>query len=297
MDNLRSKITYNLHQHIQKKRPEDPLKPAYSYFFDSAGKLFRPSLVYAMAFDLGEVTSNHELFASFIEIHHTYSLIHDDLPCMDNAERRRGKSSLHKVFGEWQALLTGDGLINLSYSLLADLETPLLPQLLKLATWALGPKGMIQGQCWDLSLKAPESFLSLIEIHKLKTSRLIQVALIGSAWLSQYKTTRNIFRLGHKLGILFQLFDDLLEVEMAHQDKSQDHQQEQKNAFYLFPQESLNFIQETLPQLETLLDELKLRQTQKLIYEYFNLIEQKLLETKSPKINLDPILSYFNRIQ
>lgn len=225
MRDLLTQLNSNLEHLLKRHCPHHPIAEAYHYAVLPAGKLFRPQLVFAVAQDFGKLDartldhhSDHGLYASAIEIHHAYTLVHDDLPCMDNDDFRRGKPSTHKAYGEWQALLVGDGLLSLSYRLQSCMRSPHLPEVLNFFSWATGAKGLIHGQVLDLSEEMKLSFKTLLETHKLKTARLIQASLCGSYLLlpdQQLKTFTKLFRLGHALGIAFQLLDDLTELAEA----------------------------------------------------------------------------------
>ena len=165
--------------------------------------------------DLENPWSNHSLLASFVEIHHAYTLVHDDLPCMDDDSMRRGRPSLHKRYGQWQAVLVGDGLMGLGYCLLSFMESPRKSELLRFVSWATGPKGLVHGQVLDLSGNRGQGFDAIKRTHTLKTARLIQVSLVGSALLlkgSDNGFLRDTFRMGHCLGLLFQFMDDFTEL-------------------------------------------------------------------------------------
>jgi geranylgeranyl pyrophosphate synthase len=138
---------------------------------------------------------------------------------MDNDDVRRGRATTHKKFGEWNAILTGDLLLNLSYQLIfsiRNLSEKELQMLGKIFSHSLGGKGLIHGQYLDLSKEMNSSLDSLILTHKLKTARLIQVALIGGAILSGHSENselKKIAKLGENIGIIFQLLDDLSELK------------------------------------------------------------------------------------
>ncbi|MEX0798701.1 MAG: polyprenyl synthetase family protein, partial [Bacteriovoracaceae bacterium] len=139
MQNLENKLLT-----IFKSRVEnDQLGQILEYAMFPAGKLFRPKLVLALAQDLGEALEDHYLLSAAIEAHHAYSLVHDDLPCMDDDNVRRGRPSVHKQFGEWQALLAGDGLINLSYQLLSEMSSPEAARIIRNFAQMMGAKGLI----------------------------------------------------------------------------------------------------------------------------------------------------------
>ncbi|HAZ12418.1 MAG: hypothetical protein A2X86_15885 [Bdellovibrionales bacterium GWA2_49_15] len=216
------------------------------------GKLFRPLLVWGVASDLAKrgltpndltsSTARNILTLSLaLEFHHAYSLVHDDLPSMDNDRYRRGKLATHAQYGEWQAILAGDGLLNLSYYCLSKIKSPNLQTLLAIMGHSLGPKGLVFGQVMDLALDASKAHSvnaqdksqdvdTILKIHELKTARLFQVALVGS-FLLMTKAPQSLWspgwrpywKLGRSLGIVFQLLDDLAELcegaPQAHEDE------------------------------------------------------------------------------
>jgi geranylgeranyl pyrophosphate synthase len=199
--------------HLGPYLPDHDFKEVLLYSLFPAGKLFRPKLVHALAQDLGEITEDHKYLSSSIEIHHAYTLIHDDLPCMDDDDYRRGRESTHKKFNEWKAVLAGDALLSISMGMLSNINSKKLPELLKLYCEYTGPKGLILGQVMDLGLEN-ETIDNIIRIHTLKTSRLIQLALEGSYLLSNSQIDQSdISKLGLNIGILFQLLDDLSEID------------------------------------------------------------------------------------
>lgn len=216
-------LTQNIDNQLNRLLPHHPISKAYRYACLPPGKLFRPLLsagVFLLHSSDSEAVytqkdSNASKFAAFLELHHSYTLVHDDMPCMDDDDVRRGKASTHKKFGQWQALLIGDGLQSASWQLLSKINHPQLISLFRYSTWALGPKGLLQGQVLDLSEEMTLSLDNLILTHKLKTARLIQVALVGGYLLSKspsFKTAQSYHRLGEALGISFQLLDDITEL-------------------------------------------------------------------------------------
>ena len=130
----------------------DELSSILEYIMFPAGKLFRPKLALAMAQDLGELNEDHYLLSCAIEAHHAYSLVHDDLPCMDDDDERRGRPAAHIKFGEWKALLAGDSLINLSYQFLAQMSSDKGKELILDFSKMMGAQGLILGQFLDLGL-------------------------------------------------------------------------------------------------------------------------------------------------
>lgn len=190
---------------------------SYSYF--AGGKRLRPLLMLTAAkiFD-GEEEEVYP-FAAALEMIHTYSLIHDDLPAMDNDDYRRGKLTNHKVYGEDMAILAGDGLLNLAYETMsvACLKTVKYEQIkaMHVIAESAGTQGMIGGQVVDILSEGQEiSIEQLTYIHEKKTSKLIQAAVIAGATLAgaSEKDIRNMEEFGLKLGLAFQIQDDILDV-------------------------------------------------------------------------------------
>ncbi len=225
LEQIRNILTQNMREHLNWQIPREgnnSLREVYEYSLFPTGKLFRPLLVWAIAKDFYKdqeflTDSNHSLLASCVEFHHAYSLLHDDLPSMDNDTIRRGKPCAHLAFNEWKALLAGDGLLNLSYQTLSKIKSDRLPMIFKLMGGLLGTKGLVQGQVLDLSGEMTRNFASLVETHKLKTARLIQFSLLSSYLLVEsqkinFRQFRDLYRLGHRIGIVFQLLDDLTEL-------------------------------------------------------------------------------------
>lgn len=181
------------------------------------GKRIRPVLAYATADLLGIPHKKIKNFALAIELIHTYSLIHDDLPAMDNDDFRRGKPSNHKAFGEANAILAGDGLLNAAYSVLFDecfngLEYVTAA---KFICDSAGVYGMIAGQSADIlySEKDGTDERELSFIYENKTAKLITAPIMAACILSGGKEYSKLKQFGLSLGILFQLTDDILDVE------------------------------------------------------------------------------------
>lgn len=207
--------------------PED-LVAAMRYSVLAGGKRLRPILFLAAAeaCTAGELAGRAELVeaAAALELLHTYSLIHDDLPCMDDDTLRRGKPTCHVVFGEATALLAGDALQTLAFEVLAthppgDASAARRAEAVALAAAAIGVAGMAGGQALDLASEnnAPEGAAAralLAEIHAKKTGALLQVsvalgALHGGA---SAERRRAVARYGEAVGLVFQIADDLLDV-------------------------------------------------------------------------------------
>jgi geranylgeranyl pyrophosphate synthase len=192
------------------------LREVMDYAVMPAGKLVRPRLVEALALDLvGGLAPDHLHLASAIELHHAYTLVHDDLPSMDNDLVRRGKPATHVRYGEWKAILGGDALLIASFNELANVRHRNFRPLNRLLAWATGAKGLVEGQFRDLASDGKVPFPEVVRIHELKTGRLIQVATLGTYLLTEAPSLRgcaDYLRLGREIGVTFQLLDDLSEL-------------------------------------------------------------------------------------
>ena len=196
------------------------LLEAMSYSATAGGKRIRPLLVYASGRALDLEHTELDGIAVAIELIHTYSLIHDDLPSMDDDDLRRGQASCHRRFDEATAILAGDALQALAFEILAaDHLSSTHPQqqieiILGLAR-ACGAAGMAGGQVLDLaSLGKQISQAELESIHAYKTGALIQISTVAPALLVSATQEQNdaLSRFGKLIGLAFQVFDDLLDV-------------------------------------------------------------------------------------
>lgn len=200
------------------------LRRSMSYSATNGGKRFRPVLSILVAELLGCSVEKVLPFATAVEFIHTYSLIHDDLPCMDNDDIRRGKPTNHKVFGEDMALLAGDALLTEAFYLLAKAYSDtglLLGPLVLVLSDASGLRGMVGGQAIDLrASQAKFSAEELSHLHLLKTGALIRAAVEGAALVAGAKPYEldSLKEFGLGLGLAFQVADDILD----HGEKDQD---------------------------------------------------------------------------
>lgn len=187
------------------------------YSLQIGGKRVRPAMMFAAGELLGVDRAKIENFALALELIHTYSLIHDDLPEMDNDDFRRGKPSNHKVFGVGNAVLAGDGLLNTAYSILLA-ECRKGAEYVSAAEFicdCAGIYGMIAGQSADLlhenDSKCNEEILGFI--YQNKTAKMLTAPLVVPAILAGGKYYSELELFGNSFGCLFQLTDDILDVE------------------------------------------------------------------------------------
>ena len=193
---------------------------AILYGLFTGGKRFRPILCMASSEASGGSDEMVLPAASAIEFIHNYSLIHDDLPCMDNDDYRRGKLTCHKKFDEATALLAGDGLLTLAFEVLADSYShssvrPLsLLEVIKDLALASGIRGMVGGQVLDLKIR-DKKLEDLEKLHKMKTGALIRASVrIGALLNNAPKNCVDALTIyAEKLGFAFQIVDDMLDFD------------------------------------------------------------------------------------
>ena len=186
-----------------------------SYALSNPGKRIRPTLVFLVGDFLGIETPRLESIAGAIELIHTYSLVHDDLPCMDDDDLRRGKPTLHKKFNESTAVLAGDALQTLAFNLILDdinLNISEKHDLLSDLAKRIGPEGMVLGQNLDIEYeKKNPSFDEIMEMNRLKTGLLIEFSILSPFYLKG-DLTKDWYQLAKNIGVSFQLIDDMLDL-------------------------------------------------------------------------------------
>lgn len=195
----------------------NPLLDSMEYSFFNGGKRFRPLLCYAVGEALGLEEGEITPFAMAVEAIHTYSLIHDDLPCMDDDDSRRGQPTNHIQFSEDMALLAGDALLTEAFLIVAKAYPDKAGALIELISSAAGLSGMIKGQVLDLGRGEPiESLSDLIHLHEMKTGQLIALCFTGPGALVA-RQGHDLYELGLQLGLAFQVKDDLLDANEGDQ--------------------------------------------------------------------------------
>lgn len=192
-------------------------REAMRYSLLAGGKRLRPQMVFSV---IEGYHLNNEIgydYATALEMIHTYSLIHDDLPAMDNDDLRRGKPTCHKQFDEATAILAGDGLLTYAFEVLAKADLPHNALAIQILAKCAGSSGMVLGQTLDMHEDSRVDYKALEEIYKYKTGCLFSAALILGALASNKvddKTLSTWDSIGTKIGIAFQIQDDLLDVRM-----------------------------------------------------------------------------------
>ncbi len=203
-----------------KEQVNNKLLAAMSYSINAGGKRLRPLLVYAAGQIHNLADEKLDATAAAVEMIHTYSLIHDDLPAMDNDDLRRGKPSCHIAYDEATAILAGDALQCLAFEIISSNDN-LLPaatkiKLIHTLSNAIGYEGMAGGQNLDLAATGKSlSLEALNHIHYLKTGALIQACILMGASISEQFDTNthdSLKEFGYWLGLGFQIRDDLLDI-------------------------------------------------------------------------------------
>jgi geranylgeranyl pyrophosphate synthase len=186
------------------------------YTLNAPSKLIRYQLVHTLCDDLGLCDTHANLFGLALECVHAYSLIHDDLPSMDDDTMRRNQPTNHLVYGEATALLAGDALLTKAFDLIAHsgYKDHVKVELIKLLASKSGMSGMILGQQLDMEFESREiSMDDYVKMSALKTGQLFAAALMGAAIISDDESRLSHYQvLGENFGVAFQIQDDLLEV-------------------------------------------------------------------------------------
>ncbi len=241
MEDCREKIQKTISSLLpQTDLAEAPLFDAMRYSALSGGKRLRPFMVMEGARVFGVDPARARRVAAAAEFVHCYSLVHDDLPAMDNSDTRRGKPSLHKAYDEATAVLAGDALLTLAFETLADPETHEDPrvriELVGLLAGAIGMHGMVGGQMLDLIGEKQEFDVGTISrLQRLKTGKLIAFcceagAILGKANPAHRQSLRNY---AHDLGLAFQVTDDLLDIEGRAEEMGKPTGQDAKKATFV----------------------------------------------------------------
>ena len=197
---------------------DENLMRAMEYSLMAGGKRLRPILLMAAADAVGAVGEKFITVADALEMIHTYSLIHDDLPAMDDDDYRRGKLTNHKVFGEATAILAGDALLTLAFEVILrqrDVPNEILLAVLREISTAAGAAGMVGGQAIDLRSEGVHIDLATLKkMHAGKTGALFKAAIRSGALLAQAdeKILHDLTRYAEAFGLAFQITDDILDV-------------------------------------------------------------------------------------
>ena len=211
------------------KQQDIPLRlsEAMRYSALGGGKRFRALLVYGAGLYLNAPLNKLDIVSSAIECIHAYSLIHDDLPAMDNDDLRRGQATCHIKYDDATAILAGDGLLSLAFDLINHPNAPFSDKQCRLISHQLafssGPTGMVGGQMLDIEATGHNSITieELENIHRRKTGALINSATLCGAYCSDnidIETLEHLSNYANSIGLAFQVIDDILDIESTTQE-------------------------------------------------------------------------------
>lgn len=229
------KLVENFLKNRIAKKGISKVDDAMEYSLIAGGKRIRPILLMATAEALGSKGYNYLPVACGLEMIHTYSLIHDDLPCMDDDDYRRGRLTNHKVFGEAMAVLAGDGLLTLAFEVMLEqknVEPAALIETVREMAMCAGNFGMVGGQGLDLEFEGkqitPEQ---LRKLHAGKTGALFIAAIRGGAHLAGATDEQllALTKFADLLGLAFQITDDILDVEGTEEELGKPVGSDEKN--------------------------------------------------------------------
>lgn len=223
MNQSLNKLLEQFNAHLNHAIEDTPLgtslEESMRYSLEAGGKRIRPLLMLATIkmLDHRQLESGLNV-ALALEMIHTYSLIHDDLPAMDDDDLRRGKPTNHTVYGEWLAILAGDALLTKAFEKIAltpNLEADIKVALIQKLSQASGHQGMVGGQTLDMQSEHQQVPLEKLEIiHMHKTGALIQFAIEAATIITsiEQSTAQQLIQFSQHLGVIFQIKDDLLDV-------------------------------------------------------------------------------------
>lgn len=213
--------------------PDSRVKYAMEYSLMGGGKRIRPMLLYEVLKGYGIEESIGNPFACALEMIHTYSLIHDDLPAMDNDELRRGRPTCHIQYDEATAILAGDGLLTHAFTMLsqANVDSTIIQRCLSILSVGAGPCGMVYGQNLDMDELHKKIWDDLVQVHRYKTGCLLSAPLeMGAVFAKQSEPIIKTWReIGFDLGLAFQIQDDLLDVLKTEEELGKSNSDERNH--------------------------------------------------------------------
>ncbi|WP_349407733.1 polyprenyl synthetase family protein [Pseudalkalibacillus sp. SCS-8] len=219
LENKKNLIDDVLPQKVEMLDAHSSLKEAMLYSILAGGKRLRPTLLLMTIEAFGEKVESGIDAACAVEMIHTYSLIHDDLPSMDDDDFRRGSPTNHKIYGEALAILAGDGLLTHAFRIISEstmLDSDTKMDLINRLSKAAGPEGMVDGQVADMEAEGKRLSLEALEaIHRKKTGALLGFSIYAGARIAggSEEQQHHLTQFAHHLGLAFQIQDDILDVE------------------------------------------------------------------------------------
>ena len=222
MIEFREQIALRFHEILDFESGSERLSESILYSVRNGGKMLRPVLLLMSIEAFGQDSTKGLNVAVALEMVHTYSLIHDDLPAMDDDDLRRGMPTNHKVFGEAMAILAGDGMLTHAFAVIAEdcgLDVSARLELVRRLSISAGPMGMVAGQALDMDATSMVDenigLENLKLIHNLKTSKLIEFAVVAGAIIAGQDegVISKLEQFAAHLGLAFQIKDDILDFE------------------------------------------------------------------------------------
>ena len=212
---------------------DSKVKEAMRYSLIAPGKRVRPNLLYEVVKGYGLSESVADEFACAIEMIHTYSLIHDDLPAMDNDDLRRGRPTCHKQFDEATAILAGDGLLTYAFDVASSstVDPSIVVKCIQVLAQCAGSNGMVLGQDLDMNESNASDWDYVRKVHKYKTGCLLSAPLMMGALVAgkDDETVRQWHEIGISLGLAFQIQDDILDVELSSEEFGKSNSDEKND--------------------------------------------------------------------
>mgnify|MGYP004465242653 FL=1 len=212
---------------------DSKVKEAMRYSLIAPGKRVRPNLLYEVVKGYGLSESVADEFACAIEMIHTYSLIHDDLPAMDNDDLRRGRPTCHKQFDEATAILAGDGLLTYAFDVASSskADPSIVVKCIQVLAQCAGSNGMVLGQDLDMNESNASDWDYVRKVHKYKTGCLLSAPLMMGALVAgkDDETVKQWHEIGISLGLAFQIQDDILDVELSSEEFGKSNSDEKND--------------------------------------------------------------------
>ena len=265
LDNFEVELQKRINNHLNSYlNSNNQIQEAIKFALSAPGKRVRPTLIYLVGDLYNVALEDLDSLALAAEIIHTYSLVHDDLPCMDDDDLRRGQPTLNKKYSEATAVLAGDAMQSLAIQIILDdhkLSDELKVSIVKLLMEKIGYEGMILGQALDISFEQESvNKDEIIQMNYLKTGLLIEFCILAPLMVAK-QSKKQWTEIARNIGIAFQLIDDLLDLEESEESlgkaTNKDHSKNKKNLPLLVgPSETMNeikkFQHETLESLSKL---------------------------------------------
>ena len=237
LDNFEVELQNRINSYLNSNlNSNNQIEEAIKFALSAPGKRVRPTLIYLVGDFYNVALENLDSLALATEIIHTYSLVHDDLPCMDDDDLRRGQPTLHKKYSEATAVLAGDAMQSLAIEIILKddkLSNELKVSIIKLLMEKIGHKGMILGQALDINFEQESvDKEQILQMNYLKTGLLIEFSILAPLMVAN-KLQNKWNKIARNIGVSFQLIDDLLDLEESEERlgkaTKKDHYKNKKN--------------------------------------------------------------------